>query len=467
MTNQEALRNDAPRPLAGIRVIEFGQIAAGPFTGMLLADLGADLVKVERPDSGDGMREWPPFYEGDEGPFSANFASLNRNKRSLSVDFKQPEQLARLRALCDEADVVLENYRPGVLRKFGLGYDELSATNRKLVYASISGFGQTGAYAQRGAFDVTVQAVGGLMSVTGEEDGDPVKCGVPVADFAAGLYAAYSIAASVHQAGRTGEGTYLDCTMLGSVLGISALQTSEYYGNGVAPKRLGTAHPRNAPYQGFRGKDKPFVIAAGNDKLWREVAEAVGRPELAEDGRFRTQTLRAANQRELAGLLQPVFGTRKAEDWLAEFDRRGVPCAPINDYAEALAEPAVSEAQLLETMELPGGEEMTSVRFPVRLKGRALGFYRRPPLKGEHTEEVYAEWLGAPERQAEDSQESVPGESAPDESEPRGSVPKELVPKELVPQGSVPQADGPQVLGAQPKGLHADETRASEENRAR
>ncbi|NQX61657.1 CaiB/BaiF CoA transferase family protein [Paenibacillus qinlingensis] len=380
-------------PLAGIKVIEFGQIAAGPFAGMLFADLGADVVKVERPDVGDSMREWPPFITNEEGEhYSSNFSSLNRNKRSIAIDFKAPADLERLRELCAQADVIVENYRPGVLAKFGLSYERLVETNPKLVYCSISGYGQKGAYAQKGAFDVTIQAISGLMSVTGEEDGAPVKCGVPVADFVAGLYGAYTVVAAIHQASRTGKGSYIDCSMLASVLGISALQTSEYYGNGVAPKRLGSAHPRNAPYQGYHGSDKPFVIAAGNEKLWREVVDAVELPGLADDPRFQNQTLRAKHQKELALLLQEAFSLKTAAQWLDIFDGRGVPCAPINTFEDILHDPAVKESGLIHELTLPNHTQTTTVGYPVKLTDYEFQIYRKPPLKGEHTEEIFQEW---------------------------------------------------------------------------
>ncbi|NHN29146.1 CaiB/BaiF CoA transferase family protein [Paenibacillus agricola] len=380
-------------PLSGIKVLEFGQIAAGPFAGLLFADLGADVVKVERPDVGDSMREWPPFFANDEGEaFSSNFSSLNRNKRSIAVDFKSTEQLARLKELCTKADVIIENFRPGVLGKFGLGYDSLSQLNPKLIYCSISGYGQEGAYSQKGAFDVTIQAISGLMSVTGEEHGEPVKCGVPVADFVAGLYGAYSIVASILQAERSGQGAYIDCSMLASVLGISALQTSEYYGNQVAPKRMGSAHPRNAPYQGYHASDKPFVIAAGNDKLWREVCAAVDLPALADDSRFVSQALRAHNQKELAVILQQVFQSKTAVQWLEEFDRRGVPCAPINNFADILNDQAVLDSGLLHELPLPNNTNTTTVGYPVKLSGYEFQVYRQPPLKGEHNDQLYKEW---------------------------------------------------------------------------
>lgn len=383
------------KPLAGVRVLEFGQIVTAPFCALLLADFGADVVKVENPDGGDGMRQWPPLVEQQEDGerFSGNFASLNRRKRSLGADLKDAQQVTRLRELCATADILLENFRPGVMERLGLGYDALRALNPALVYCSLTGYGQTGPYAKKGAFDVTVQAISGVMSVTGEEGGPPVKCGVPVADFTAGLYAAYSVLAAHGEAKRTGEGTHVDCSMLGCMLGISALQISEYFGTGNAPRRLGSAHPRNAPYQGFLGRDKAFAIAAGNDKLWGEVCDAVGLPALKSDVRFVTQTLRAANQHALADILQPLFAERDAAHWLTEFDRRGVPCAPINDYADILADPHVADMGIVHMMDLPNGVRTPTIVYPVRMTGYVFDTGVRPPRLGEHTEEVYAQWM--------------------------------------------------------------------------
>lgn len=384
-------------PLAGIRVLEFGQIAAGPFCGMLLADLGADVVKVEKPDGGDDMRRWPPMTEGPDpaaGRYSENFASVNRNKRSIAVDLKDAQAVARLRDLAAAADVIVENFRPGVLDRLGLGFDALCVANPRLVYTSVTGYGQTGPYAGRGAFDVTVQAVSGLMSVTGEPGGEAVKAGVPVGDFVAGLYAAYTTLAAVMTARATGQGARVDCSMLGGLLGIAQLQTSEYFGTGRVPSALGSAHPRNAPYRGFRASDAPFVIAAGNDKLWLSVCETVGRDDLKADARFLTQELRARNQGELFDLLQPVFETRPVAHWLSEFDRRGVPYAPINDYAEILADPQVAHLGLVHAMELPNGRSTRTVGFPVQMSGFDFRIYRRPPRLGEHNAEVEREWLG-------------------------------------------------------------------------
>jgi succinate---hydroxymethylglutarate CoA-transferase len=386
---------DDAGPLSAVRVLELGQIAAGPFAASLLADLGADVVKVERPDGGDGMRGWPPLSAGPGGePFSENFASLNRNKRSIAIDLKDPAAVARLARLVAAADVVIENFRPGVLPRLGLGYEQLKSVNPRLVYCSISGYGQTGPYAGKGAFDVTVQAMSGLMSVTGEDGGAPVKCGVPVGDFCAGLYAAYAVTAALMRARETGEGAHIDCSMLGSLLGVAALQTSEYFGTGRTPGRLGSAHPRNAPYQAFRASDDWFVIAAGNDRLWREVADAVGLPELADDPRFTGQLDRARNQQALAELLAPRFAAQTAAEWLAEMDRRGVPCAPINSYADILADPQVAHLGLVQPLALPNGVETRTVAFPLAVPGWDTAIRRPPPQLGAHTDEVFAEWLG-------------------------------------------------------------------------
>ena len=393
--NTMAAKEPTGGPLTGIRVLEFGQIAAGPFAGSLLADLGADVVKVETPSGGDGMRNWPPLTGRDGGPlFSENFASINRNKRSIAVDLKDKASLARLAELVAAADVLIENFRAGVMSRLGLGYDQLSQTNPRLVYCSISGYGQTGPYAEKGAFDVTVQAMSGLMSVTGEDGRPPVKCGVPVGDFCAGLYAAYTILAALVRARETGRGGYIDCSMLGALIGVSALQTSEYFGTGQGGRRLGSAHPRNAPYQAFRARDEHFVIAAGNDALWREVAEAVGLVELTEDPRFKTQSDRARNQEDLAALLNERFATRTAQEWLDEMDRRGVPSSPINSFAEVLADPQVAELGLVHELRLPNGVETRTTGYPAKLSGYTFEVALPPPRLGEHTNEVFGEWLG-------------------------------------------------------------------------
>lgn len=384
----------AAPPLAGLKVLEVGQIAAGPFTGMLLADLGADVVKVEPPE-GDGLRKWPPLTANGEGEaYSENFASVNRNKRSLAANLKDPAALDRVRRLAARADVFIENSRPGALDRLGLGYDALRAENPGLVYCSISGYGHVGPYSDKGAFDLTVQAMAGLMSVTGEADGAPVKSGVPVGDFCTGLYAAYTILAAVMRRRETGVGGHVDCSMIGSLLGVAALQTSEFFGTGNTPRRLGSAHPRAAPYRAFCGSDDYFVVAAGNDKLWRSVCDAVGRPDLVGDPRFASLELRARHQDALLEILAPVFAQRPAAEWLDAFDRLGVPCAPINTYPQVLSHPQVEAMGLVQPLELPNGVRTRTTAFPVRLTDYAFEVFRPPPALGAHGDEVCREWLG-------------------------------------------------------------------------
>jgi crotonobetainyl-CoA:carnitine CoA-transferase CaiB-like acyl-CoA transferase len=364
--------------LAGIKVVEFCQIAAGPFCGMLLADFGAEVVKVEPPE-GDGLRQWPPITDG----YSENFASLNRGKRSLALDLKDPADLARARELVLQADVLVENSRPGAMQRLGLGWDWFAARKPSLVYCSISAFGQTGPKATAGGFDVTIQAAAGIMSVTGEPGGAPVKCGVPIADFTAGLYGAFSIAAMIARVRAGGRGGQIDVPMFATSLAIAALQTSEYFGTGRNPGKLGSAHPRNAPYQAFKARDGWFVIAAGNNRLWAAVCDVVGAPALLDDERFLTPTLRAANQLALKDILEASFGAADADDWLARFDAAGVPCAPINGFAEALADPQAQHLQLVRDVVLPSGRPTRTVVCPVWIDGAPVAVNTVLPRLGE------------------------------------------------------------------------------------
>lgn len=382
------------RPLVGLRVIEFGHVAAGPFGGMVLADLGADVVKIE-PPAGDHMRRWPPFTQLEDGTeFSLNFASVNRGKRSVCADLKDPVDRPRVEALVDAADVVLENYRPGVLGRLGLGYDQVADRHpRGIVYCSLSGYGQRGPYRDRGAFDVVIQAEAGLMSVTGEPGGAPVKCGVPVGDFVAGLYASVSILAALETRRRERRSVHVDCSMLSSLLAISALQTSQYWGTQESPVALGSAHPRNAPYQAFQAKDRPFAIAAGTDALWETVAGLVDREDLTDDPRFATQSGRAEHQEELAAELQQVFGSQPAEYWLKLLRDHGVPSGPVNSYADILDDPHVDALGLVSAMTLPDGTPTPMIRFPAELSGTDLTPLGGAPRLGAHADDVFEEWL--------------------------------------------------------------------------
>lgn len=386
-------------PLQDARVIEFCEIAAGPYCGMLLGDMGADVIKVERPD-GDAMRQWPPI----SGGYSENFASINRNKRAVRLDLKNAIDVEKARALILSADVVVENYRAGVMDKLGLGYESLAALRPQLLYCSITAFGQTGPRSGEGGFDLTMQAMAGVMSVTGEAGGAPVKCGVPLCDFVAGLYAAYAIAACLPNARRSGRGEHIDVPMLSTTLAIAALQTSEYFASGRDPTKLGSAHPRNAPYQAFKAKDGYFALAAGNAGLWEGVCRVVGRPALAADERFATTSLRAANQVVLKEILETIFADRTADEWIAAFRSEGTPCGPINSYSEILQDPQVAHMELVQSIALPGGRSTRTVISPIRLTNRTVGVRRPPPEIGQHNEEVLTELVTAAPFPLEDSQ---------------------------------------------------------------
>jgi crotonobetainyl-CoA:carnitine CoA-transferase CaiB-like acyl-CoA transferase len=372
-------------PLSGIVVAEFCNVAAGPYCGMLLADMGAEIIKIEPPD-GDMLRQWPPHTGG----FSENFASLNRGKKSIALDLKNAtDRDIAWRIMC-ASDVAIENNRPGAMDRLGLGWTKIRVANPKLIFCSISAYGQSGPRAAEGGFDVTIQAASGIMSVTGEPGRAPVKAGVPVSDFTAGLYGAFAVSAALLQVRSGAPGVHIDVPMLGASLAIGAFQTSEFFGTGRNPEALGSAHPRNAPYQAFPARDRFFIIAAGNDKLFASVCEIVGQPNLAADPRFRTLRDRAKNQTELAQILSEVFRTRDAAAWLAELARAGVPASLINSYSEAVDNPHVAVSGWVQPMALPSGAVTRTFVSPLRLDGTLVPVNTRPPLLDEHRAEILA-----------------------------------------------------------------------------
>lgn len=373
-------------PLEGLRAIEFCNIAAGPFCGSLLSDFGVDVIKVEKPE-GDDLRYWPPITNG----YSENFASLNRNKRSIALDLKSEKDRAIAFDLCASADIVIENNRPGVMGRLGLGYAAIAEKNPAVVYCSISAFGQSGPSAQEGGFDLTIQAVSGVMSVTGEPNRPPVKCGVPVSDFAAGLYGAYGIAAALLRAKATGKGEHVDISMLGATLGISALQTSEYFGTGRNSEPIGSRHPRNAPYQAFRARDGYVAMAAGNNKLWQSVCSALDRADLAAREDFATPTLRAKNQLQLAEILEDDFKDRTVAELLALLNKAGVPCGPINSFADAVRHPQVQHNGWVQDIELPGGVKTRTFGSPFVLGGERIPVRGNPPALNADADDILEE----------------------------------------------------------------------------
>lgn len=376
------------KPLAGIRVLEICNVAAGPFCALLLADLGADVIKLENPGAGDTLRAWPPHTGPENDRLSENFASLNRNKRSVTLDLKNPNDNARAKDLIANADVLIENNRPGVMKRLGLDFDSALAINPKLIYCSISAYGQTGPRANEGGFDVTIQAMSGIMSVTGEPDGAPVKCGVPVADFTAGLYGAMSICAQLRAVAQTGKGVHIDVPMMGTSLAIAALQTSEYFGVGKDPVKLGSAHPRNAPYQAFKAKDDYLVMAAGTQALWETVCQILKSPELLQDERFTSTALRAKNQIALKELIEAILQKDTAANWITQFSQAGVPCCPINQYSAVLNDPQTLAMGWVQPMVMANGQETKTVINPIKFNGATAPIERRPPRLGEHNSEI-------------------------------------------------------------------------------
>ncbi len=377
------------QPLSGIRVLDLSQVMAGPFCCMLLGDMGADVVKVEPPGVGDQTRRSMGFrLKGEDSP---GFLALNRNKRSIEIDLKNAAGLALFHDLVRTADVLVENSRPGVAARLGIDYATLSAINPRLVYASISGFGQTGPWSQRPGFDLIAQAMSGIMSATGTDDGEPVKCTTPVADLGSGLFAVYGILSALLARGESGVGQYVDTSLFEAALGLSIWETTELWGTGVPPVPLGSANRMSAPYQAVRAHDGYFVIGAANDRLWVRMCAALGISELADDPRFARNTDRMANRAELIEKLERVFETNTRAHWVETLLEAGVPAGPINDYAEAVAADHTIAREMVMDVPHPVEGSYRSLGFPVKLSGTPQRVNRPPPLLGEHTREILAE----------------------------------------------------------------------------
>jgi formyl-CoA transferase len=376
------------KALAGVRVIDLTQAMAGPFCAMNLADMGADVIKVEPPGTGESMRRpGPAQRHGHSGTFMA----VNRNKRSLTLDLKRPEGVALMKRLVATADVFVENYRAGVAERLGLGWEALRAVNPRLVYCSISGFGQTGPYAARGGYDLIAQGMSGIISVTGEEDGPPAKAGIPVSDLAAGLFGAYGILAALEHRDRTGEGQRVDTSLLEAALALTVWESTEYWTTGRVPGPLGSAHRLTAPYQAVRARDGYFTIGAGNDKLFSALCEVIGRPALLRDPRFATAAGRLDNRKALVAEIEAVTVMRDRVWWLERLDRSGVPCGPINTYPETLSDPHTLARGMVVDLVHPGAGPIKALGIPVKLSDTPGAVDRPAPLLGQHTAEILAE----------------------------------------------------------------------------
>lgn len=383
----------APPPLKGVRVIELARILAGPWAGQVLADLGADVIKVESPQ-GDDTRKWgPPFVMGADGEnlSAAYYHSCNRGKRSVTIDFSTPEGAETVRRLVADADVLIENFKLGGLKKYGLDYESLKTVNPKLIYCSITGFGQDGPYAPRAGYDFIVQGMSGLMSITGEPDREPQKVGVAVTDIFTGLYSVIAIQAALRHAEKTGEGQHIDMALLDTQVSVLANQNLNYLVSGTAPNRMGNAHPNIAPYEVLPVKDGHFILAVGNDSQFAKFCAVIGRAELAADPAFATNAARVANRKHLREHMVPALAAFARADILAALEKAGVPASPINDIGQTFADPQVVARGMRLDLDDGHGNSLPSVRAPMVMSATPLAYERSSPRLGEHTQEILAE----------------------------------------------------------------------------
>lgn len=388
--------------LSHLRVLDLSRVLAGPWAGQILADLGAEVIKIERPGNGDDTRAWgPPFLKdprGENTSEAAYYLSANRNKQSVTIDFTQPEGQKLVRELAAKSDIVIENFKVGGLKAYGLDYESLQLENPRLIYCSITGFGQTGPYAKRAGYDFMIQGLGGLMSLTGRPEGEdgagPVKVGVALTDILTGLYSTSAILAALAHRDQGGPGQHIDMALLDVQVACLANQAMNYLTTGVSPRRLGNAHPNIVPYQDFPTADGDFILTVGNDNQFRKFAEVAGQPQWASDPRFASNKQRVAHRAELIPLIRQATVFKTTAEWVAALEGAGVPCGPINDVAQVFADPQVQFRCL--QVDLPHALSGTvpQVASPIRLSATPVEYRRAPPLLGEHTLEVLTSLLG-------------------------------------------------------------------------
>jgi crotonobetainyl-CoA:carnitine CoA-transferase CaiB-like acyl-CoA transferase len=389
-------------PLSHIRVLDLSRVLAAPWTGQNLADLGAEVIKVERPKQGDDSRAFgPPWLKdasGKETTESAYFACANRGKKSITVDLSKPAGQRVVRELAARCDVLLENYKFGDLARYGLGYDDLKQVNPRLVYCSVTGFGQTGPYRERPGYDFMIQGMAGLMSVTGERDdlpgGGPQKAGIPIADIMTGMYATIAVCAALAHRAETGVGQHLDLALFDSLTAVLANQGANYLATGKSPGRLGNAHPNIVPYQTFKTADGAVILACGNDNLFRKFCEVASAPRLAGDPRYATNGKRVENRVELTRILDEIFARRTTREWVEMLEAAGVPNGPINTIEQVFAEPQAIARGLRVELAHPAAGKVALTRSPMRFSATPVEHERPPPLLGQHTDEILRGLLG-------------------------------------------------------------------------
>ena len=383
-------------PLSHIRVLDLSRVLAGPWAGQNLADLGAEVIKVERPKLGDDSRTFgPPWIKDREGrdtKDSAYFTSANRGKKSITLNISKPEGQELVRELARISDVLIENYKFGDLARYGLAYDDLKQINPRLIYCSVTGFGQTGPYREHPGYDFMIQGMGGMMSVTGEPDGapggGPQRAGVPVADIITGMYASIAICAAIAHRAETGIGQQLDLALLDSQIALLAYQNTNFFATGKPPKRIGNLHPNIVPYQPFKTADGDVILACGNDNLFRKFCEAAGCAELADDARFASNGKRVENRAEMTRLLQDIMLKRSTRDWVELLEAAGIPNGPINDLAQVFGEPQVKARGIKVDLDHPVAGKLPTVASPMRFSATPVEYKLAPPVLGQHTEEI-------------------------------------------------------------------------------
>ena len=374
------------KALEGIRVLDLTRALAGPFCTLMLGDNGADVIKVEIPGTGDDTRKWGPPFIGEE---SAYYLSINRNKRSLTLNLQDAQAQEVFMKLAKDTDVVVENFTPGVMGRFGLDYDAVKAVSPKVVYCSISGFGQDGPYRNRPAYDQIMQGVGGLMSITGEPDGEPQKIGIAVTDIGAGMWSAFAIMAALHHREKSGEGQYIDISMLDAQVAWLTYQAAFFFANGEAPKRMGAAHPTLVPYQAFMCNDGKYInVAVGSERIWERFCKGMGREDLRDHPDYATNSVRVNNRGAIVSMLQEIFLTRPVAEWVEDLQAANVPCGPINDLADVFADPQVLARNMYLEMPHPTLGSIKQTGLPIKFSLTPGGLDRHPPLLGEHNQEI-------------------------------------------------------------------------------